>query len=67
VRSAVRRVMELSTPRALGARGRDHFRMVYVYQEKITPPGPLPARTKAPDVLTLAESFVAGRKPGPRT
>jgi hypothetical protein len=26
--------------------------MVYVYQEKITPPGPLPARTK-PDVLTL--------------
>jgi hypothetical protein len=27
--------------------------LVYVYQEKITPPGPLPARTKAPDVPTL--------------
>jgi hypothetical protein len=55
--SAVRRVMELSTPRALGARGWDHFRMVYVYQEKITPPGPLPARTKAPDVLTLQHTI----------
>jgi hypothetical protein len=29
--------------------------MVYVYQEKITPPGPLPARTKPPDVLTLQQ------------
>jgi hypothetical protein len=27
--------------------------MVYVYQEKIAPPGPLPARTKVPDVPTL--------------
>ena len=27
--------------------------MVYLYQEKITPPGPLPARTKPPDVPTL--------------
>jgi hypothetical protein len=27
--------------------------MVYLYQEKITAPGPLPARTKPPDVPTL--------------
>ena len=27
--------------------------MVYLYQEKIAPPGPLPARTKPPDVPTL--------------
>jgi hypothetical protein len=27
--------------------------MVYLYQEKITPPGPMAARTKRPDVLTL--------------
>jgi hypothetical protein len=46
-------VLELSTPRALGARGRDHFMMVYVYQEKIAPPGLLPVRTKPPDVPTL--------------
>jgi len=31
--------------------------MVYVYQEKITPPGPLPARTKPPDVLTLQHTI----------
>jgi hypothetical protein len=27
--------------------------MIYVYQEKIGPPGPLPGRTETPDVLTL--------------
>ena len=27
--------------------------MVYVYQEKIAPPGLLPVRTKPPDVPTL--------------
>ena len=27
--------------------------MVYLYQEKIAPLGPLPARAKPPDVLTL--------------
>jgi hypothetical protein len=27
--------------------------MVYLYQEKIAPLGPLPARTKPPDVSTL--------------
>jgi hypothetical protein len=27
--------------------------MVYFYQEKITPPGPLPARPKPPDVPAL--------------
>jgi hypothetical protein len=26
---------------------------LYLYQEKITPPDPLPARTKPPDVPTL--------------
>ena len=31
--------------------------MVYLYQEKITPPGPLPARTKPPDVLTLQHAI----------
>ena len=31
--------------------------MVYVYQEKITPPGPRPARTKPPDVLTLQRTI----------
>jgi hypothetical protein len=45
--------LELSTPRALGSRGWDHFMMVYLYQEKIAPLGPLPARTKPPDVPTL--------------
>ena len=29
--------------------------MVYIYQEKITPPGP--ARTKPPDVLTLQHAI----------
>jgi hypothetical protein len=31
--------------------------MVYLYQEKITPPGPLPARTKPPDVPTLQHTI----------
>jgi hypothetical protein len=31
--------------------------MVYLYQEKITPPGPLPARTKSPDVLKLQNTI----------
>jgi hypothetical protein len=31
--------------------------MVYIYQEKITPPGPLAARTKRPDVLTLQHTI----------
>jgi hypothetical protein len=42
---------------ALGSRGWDHFMMVYLYQEKITPPGLLPARTKPPDVLTLQHTI----------
>jgi hypothetical protein len=33
------------------------IQMVYLYQEKITPPGPLPARTKPPDVLTLQHTM----------
>jgi hypothetical protein len=35
----------------------DYFMMVYVYQEKIKPPGPLPARPKPPDVLTLQHTI----------
>jgi len=35
----------------------DGIMMVYVYQEKITPPGPLPARNKPPDVLTLQHTI----------
>ena len=31
--------------------------MVYLYQEKITPPDPLPARTRPPDVLTLQHTI----------
>jgi hypothetical protein len=31
--------------------------MVYIYQEKIAPLGPLPARTKPPDVLTLQHAI----------
>jgi hypothetical protein len=48
-------ILEQSTPRALGSRRRDHFMMVYIYQEKIAPPGP--ARTKPPDVLTLQQAI----------
>jgi hypothetical protein len=33
------------------------FMMVYLYQEKIKPPGPLPARSKPPDVLTLQHAI----------
>ena len=50
-------ILELSTPRALGSRGWDHFMMVYLYQEKIKPPGPLPAPSKPPDVLTLQHTI----------
>jgi hypothetical protein len=31
--------------------------MVYLYQEKITPPDPMAARTKRPDVLTLQHTI----------
>ena len=31
--------------------------MVYLYQEKIAPLGPLPARAKPPDVLTLQHTI----------
>jgi hypothetical protein len=31
--------------------------MVYLYQEKIAPLGPLPTRAKPPDVLTLQHTI----------
>ena len=42
---------------SLGARGWDHFMMVYLYQEKIAPLGPLLSRAKPPDVLTLQHTI----------
>jgi hypothetical protein len=54
-------------PSALRSQGWDHFIMVYLYQEKITPPGPLPARTKPPDVLTLQHTIKSLEQSGCQT